>query len=61
LELVLQLDRENVALLKRAVELLIDSGEMERAREYVKLLLRIAPKDPFTQRVMLQLAESSGA
>jgi hypothetical protein len=61
LELVLQLDRENVALLKRAVELLIDSGEVERAREYVKLLLRIAPKDPFTQRVMLQLAESSGA
>lgn len=61
LELVLQLDRENVALLKRAVELLIDSGEMERAREYVKLLLRIVPNDPFTQRVMLQLAESSGA
>ena len=61
LELVLQLDRENLALLKRAVELLIDSGEMERAREYVKLLLRIAPNDPFTQRVMLKLAESSGA
>lgn len=55
LELVLQLDRDNVPLLKRVVELLLERNEGERAREYVKMLTRLAPKDPFVERTEKQL------
>jgi DNA-binding SARP family transcriptional activator len=55
LELVLQLDRDNVPLLKRVVELLLERNEVERAREYVKMLTRLAPKDPFVERTEKQL------
>lgn len=55
LELVLQLDRDNVPLLKRVVELLLERNEEERAREYMKMLTRLAPKDPFVERTEKRL------
>lgn len=55
LELVLQLDRDNVPLLKRVVELLLQKQESDRAKEYMKMLTRLAPNDPYVQRTEKQL------
>lgn len=55
LELVLQIDRDNVPLLKRVVELLLQRNEEGRAREYMKMLTRLVPKDPFVERTEKQL------
>jgi hypothetical protein len=56
LTIILGLDRSNVPLLKRILTLLIEKREAEKARGYLRQLVRAAPSDPAIESLNQQLA-----
>lgn len=56
LTIILGLDRNNVPLLKRILTLLIEKKQPEKARGFLRQLVRAAPSDPAIESINQQLA-----